>query len=79
MGVKQTLAGAYPNTKEGNKAFLLQMQSIKDLADSSSVPELQRSADAMFEAVQSQDKTAFTAAGQSIFDICRRYGYNSLK
>ena len=79
MGVKQTVAGAYPNTLAGNKSFLSQMQSIKDLADASAVPELRDSADAMFKAVQTQDKAAFTAAGQRLFDTCKNYGFNSLK
>lgn len=78
LGVKQTVEGAYPNSSLGNKLFLQQMQSIKDYADTSLVPDLKESADAMFQAVQDQNQPAFAAAGQKLFDTCKKYGYNRL-
>ena len=78
QGLKQTQAGAYPNTEAGNKLFFQQLQSIKDFGDSSSLPELKESADAMFQAAKDQDRTAFAAAGQKLFDTCKKYGYNKL-
>lgn len=78
FGIQQTLAGTYPNTPAGNKLFLQQMQSIKDYADTSLVPELKESADAMYQAVQDQNQPVFASAGQRFFDTCKKYGFQGL-
>ncbi|MEI9907449.1 MAG: hypothetical protein WDO06_05735 [Actinomycetota bacterium] len=59
QGLKQTQAGAYPNTTEGNKLFFQQLQTIKDFGDASSLPELKESADAMFQSCDGSGPNCF--------------------